>query len=100
LRPVIGVDADEFARRQIERLHQKAGDTTQILHLVTTLGGLASDNLHRLVGLGNSDDIEDRTGIAVMYGFSDEPRIRQVEKRRLSGLAQAAAPDVQGSAPS
>lgn len=68
---VIGVNADEFTRSEVERLHQEASDAAQILDPVTIIGGLASDDFHRLVRLRNGDDIEDRVAITLMYGFSD-----------------------------
>jgi hypothetical protein len=67
----MGVNADEFARSQVERLHQETGDAAQIFDLITGIGGLASDDVDRLVRFGNSDDIEDRVAIALMCGFSD-----------------------------
>jgi hypothetical protein len=68
---VIAVDADEFTCSQIERLHEKASDTAQILDFIAAIHGFASDDFDRLVRLGNSDDIEGRAAITVMCGFSD-----------------------------
>jgi len=67
---VIVVDADEFARSKIERLHQIAGDAAQILDPTAGVGGLASDDFNRLVRLGNGDDIEGRSAVT-RCGFSD-----------------------------
>jgi hypothetical protein len=68
---VIGVNADEFARSQVERLHQETSDAAQILDLIAGVGGLASDDFHRLIRLGNGDDIESLATTALTYGFSD-----------------------------
>jgi hypothetical protein len=69
--PVIGVDADKFTPRQVERLHKRASDTAQILDRIAVIGGFASNDFDRLVRLGNSDNIEGPAAITVMHGFSD-----------------------------
>jgi len=37
LRPVIGVNADEFARSEVEPLHQRTSDAAEILDLTTAI---------------------------------------------------------------
>jgi hypothetical protein len=45
--------------------------TAQIFDLITGIGGLASDDVDRLVRFGNSDDIKGRVAITLLYGLSD-----------------------------
>src|SRR4029077_14756440 len=67
--------------------------------MVIRVGGFATDNFHRLIRFGNGDDVENRATIGAMYGFSNEPRVRQVKERRKSGVTKTTTPNVQGVSP-
>jgi len=96
---VITIDTDEFTWSELERLHKDTSDAAQILNLIGGTGGLAADDFDRLVCLRNGDDIESWVGAAMRYRLADESRVREIKERAGWGIAQAAAPNVQGSLP-
>jgi hypothetical protein len=88
---VIGIDANEFTWSKIERLHQETTRAAQIFDLVIGIGGLAADDFDRLVGFGNSDDVEGRIAATAMPGLTNKSRVREIEQGCRWGFAQAAA---------
>ena len=98
LRLVIAVDGDEFTWSEIERLHQETSNTTEILDLIISIGGVTADDFDRPVGFGNSDDVEGGA-VTVMHRLANESRVREIEERRRWNLSQAAAPNVQSLTP-